>query len=81
MEDETEITVDIMSRLKDKWDKLDLEQKAEAINIMTRGKILPDTDGEEKNAMEITWEEPRGVLIQLSSLEENPTHLPPNDAL
>ncbi len=55
-----------MSRLRDKWTVLSLEDKAEVLRIMTK-EIILGRDG--KNTMEITWEDPWGILINQSPIE------------
>ena len=59
IDDELEITIDIISRLRDKWSGLTLEANAAVLKIMTE-RIILGKNG--KHSMEIEWEQPWNIL-------------------
>jgi hypothetical protein len=62
VEDEIEITLDLMARLREKWVDFGIGEKAEALRIMTK-KIVLGEHGKNRPAVE--WEEPWAMLIEL----------------
>ena len=68
IEDEIEITIDIMSRLQEKWTTLSIKDKAEVLRIMAK-KITLGKDG--KNKPEIQWDMPWSFFYKVGSRGPN----------
>jgi len=61
IEDEIEITIDLLTRLRENWAEFSIEEKAEVLNIMTKKVVLGEHG---KNRPDLQWEEPWAMLIQ-----------------
>lgn len=67
IEEEIEITINLISTLGQRWNSLTEEQKVEVLHIMTK-KIALGKNG--KNQPKITWEKPWDIFIKGSSIEK-----------
>jgi DNA invertase Pin-like site-specific DNA recombinase len=75
VEDEIEITLDLMDKLKRKWKDFTLSEKVEVLRIMTKkielGKGTKDDPRKERKAVKIRWNMPWDMLIKFGDIKSH----------